>query len=82
MIYIYTRPTCAYCPMVKKYFDMRDVKYKVVDVESHNTSPEQLEEYVKLANKFGYSVPLVLNKNTGDGMCGFDIARLKKLAGI
>ena len=31
-ITIYTTDTCAYCPMVKKYLDNKNIEYDVVNV--------------------------------------------------
>lgn len=72
MIHVYTRPSCAYCPMVKKYLDSKGVQYEVHEAEG--------AEYQALADRYGFTVPLVYNGT--DGMVGFNIARLKALAGL
>lgn len=30
---IYTKPTCAYCDLVKKFLDMKNVAYETIDME-------------------------------------------------
>lgn len=72
MIFIYKRPNCAYCPMVIRYLSHIGVPYRVKEAEG--------DMYINLSQKFGYSVPLVYNDKTDQGMVGYDIARLKKLA--
>lgn len=74
MIKIFTRPSCAYCPQVKRYYDSKKVEYTVFEAEG--------DEYAELSQRFGYTVPLVYNDATGLGMVGFDIMKLKEIAGI
>ena len=71
MIFIYKREKCAYCPMVMKYLDHIGVDYRVRDAEGVT--------YTILAEKYGFSVPLVYNDKTDQGMVGYDIAKLKNL---
>ena len=74
MITVFKRPNCAYCPMVVKYLTHINVEFHVREAEG--------EFYNNLAQKFGVSVPLVYNQETGDGMTGYNIARLKEIAGV
>lgn len=74
MITIYTRPQCAYCPMVKKYFDLKKVQYTVKEAEG--------ELYEQLSRMYGYSVPLIYNDQTNDGTTGYNIPILKRIAGL
>ena len=55
---IYSTPTCAYCKQTKIYLDKKNVPY---EERSALTAPE----YPELANKYGFSVPLVYNGSTG-----------------
>jgi glutaredoxin len=74
MIIVYTRPNCAYCPQVKKYLSHKDVPYRVEEAEGDN--------YTILSEKYGYTVPLVYNDKTDQGMVGYNIGKLKELVGI
>lgn len=40
-ITIFTTNTCAYCAMVKKYLDHKNLKYEVVNLDDH---PERNQE--------------------------------------
>lgn len=71
MIIIYKREGCVYCPQVMKYLDHIHVPYRVEMAEG--------DTYTSLAGKYGYSVPLVYNDKTDQGMVGYHIAKLKEL---
>jgi len=75
MIRIYTTPTCAYCPMVKKYLDMKSIPY-----ESKDALTDPI--YPALANKYGMTVPLIYNTETDQGTVGYNISNLNKIAGL
>lgn len=34
-ITIFTSKTCAYCPMVKRFLDFKNVTYKEIDIDEH-----------------------------------------------
>jgi len=71
---IYTTQTCVYCPMVKKYFDLKNVKYETVDLTNNR------ELHNELAKKYQtVSVPLVVN-DRGSFTTGFNISNLLALA--
>lgn len=74
MIKIFTRPSCAYCPQVKRYYDHVGVKYEVLEAEG--------AEYDALSQRFGFTVPLVFNPDNDQGFCGYNIQRLKDVAGL
>lgn len=42
MITIYKTKRCAYCAQVKKYFDLKGVEYRVVDMDEE---PEALQKW-------------------------------------
>ncbi len=54
-ITIYTRTTCAYCANVKKYLDMKNKTYDVINLDDR---PEMLEEIV--AKSGARTVPIIL----------------------
>ena len=70
MVTIYSTPTCAYCAQVKKYLEMKNISYTE---KSALDSPE----YQDLANRYGYSVPLITYKD--QGMVGYDLPKLIKM---
>ena len=74
MIVIYKRENCAYCPMVMKYLDHIGVPYRVEMAEG--------DDYTILSGKYGYSVPLIYNDKTDQGMVGYNIGKLKELVGL
>lgn len=54
MIKVFTRDGCAYCPVVKKFLDIKKVNFEELPAEG--------DEYMEAVSKFGYtSVPLVVN---------------------
>lgn len=84
MITVYTTPTCAYCPMVKKFLDMHKQEYKVVNLEE---DPEMRQ---KLLEKTGaMTVPITVverydvqhgsNQLVEDFVVGWQPAKLKEL---
>jgi len=55
MITVYTTKTCAYCPMVKKYLDLKKVEYREIDVTEDNQAREMIFK------KYGYrTVPITV----------------------
>lgn len=41
---IYTTPTCAFCPLVKKFLDERGVEYEEVDVSESEEVKKEFKE--------------------------------------
>lgn len=74
MIKLFTRPTCSYCPTVKKYLTNKNKQFTEHLADG--------EEYEKLAQKYGVSVPLIYNEETQDGTTGFNISILNRVAQI
>lgn len=64
MIVVYTRATCAYCPGVKKYLQMKGVEYEERDGDPTDAT------YQAYASKYGSTVPLVIDTETEDGVVG------------
>jgi glutaredoxin 3 len=44
VITVYTTPTCAYCPMVKKYLTSKGVEFNTVDLEADTEQRKRLFE--------------------------------------
>lgn len=61
-ITIYTRTTCAYCVQVKKYLDMKNQTYEVINLDER---PELADEVIKKSGAM--TVPVVTIKDdSGD----------------
>lgn len=72
-IIIYTTPTCAPCRMVCKLYDAKGIKYTKLEASG--------EDYEALTKIYGTHVPLVYNFKTKEGMTGYNIPKLMKVAG-
>lgn len=72
MITVFTRPSCAYCPVLKKYLSMKNIEFVEREAEG--------DEYFKLANKFGVSVPLLISGD--NGLTGFNPSAVNRMLGI
>ena len=73
-ITIFTRTTCAYCPMVKKYLSSKGFEYVVVNLDE---SPERQAEAVALSG--AYTVPVTVITKEDDKrevVIGFNLAKL------
>lgn len=75
MITIYKTPTCAYCPMVAKLFDMKGVKYELVDVSEN---PELRQEIIEKSETM--TVPITVLNDWEDFTIGFQPAKLLAIA--
>lgn len=72
MITVYTTQTCGYCPMVKKYLDVKGVEYNAVDVTDDAEKRQELLEQTGMM-----AVPVTTNGT--DFVVGFKPAELAKL---
>jgi hypothetical protein len=61
---------------VKKYLEMKGVKF-----EEREGDPDSLE-YQNHSAKFGFSVPLVVNTETNEGVTGNNFGRIREIAGV
>lgn len=39
---LYTRPACAYCDLIKKFLNMKGVKYQVIDIETNKVANDKV----------------------------------------
>lgn len=60
-ITIYTRTTCAYCPMVKKYLDAKGKTYTTVNLDEQ---PELTDQVIKMSGAM--TVPITVFQNETD----------------
>lgn len=73
-ITIFTTNTCAYCAMVKKYLDMKDHRYEVVNLDEQ---PERQAEALALSG--AYTVPVTVvtkHDDTREVVVGYNLAKL------
>ena len=73
-ITIFTTNTCAYCGMVKKYLDMKELNYEVVNLDEH---PQRQEEAFKLSGSM--TVPITVVTKVDDSqqvVIGYNLAQL------
>lgn len=75
MITIYKTPTCAYCPMVAKLFDMKGAKYNFVDVSEN---PELRQEVITKSG--AYTVPITVRGDWEEFVVGWNPGKLLALA--
>lgn len=69
---VYTTNTCAYCVIVKKYLDSKQVDYEVINLDDN---PELRQE---LFQKTGaMTVPII--ENNGEYVIGWNPAKLNAL---
>lgn len=59
-ITIYTTNTCAYCAMVKRYFDSKKTPYEVVNLDDH---PERQDEAYRLSGAFTVPITHAVSDN-------------------
>ena len=74
-ITIFTTTHCAYCPMVKKYLDMKGHKYDVVNLDDN---PERNQEAFDLSGG-ALTVPITIITKEDDSkevVVGYNLSRL------
>ena len=74
MITIYKTPTCGYCPMVAKLFDMKGVKYNFVDVSEN---PELRQEVITKSG--AQTVPITVVGDWEKFVVGWQPGKLMEL---
>lgn len=73
-ITIFTRTTCAYCPMVKKWLNAKGFSYDVVNLDEN---PERQAEVVELSGAFTVPVTIVTkDNNKREVVIGYNLAKL------
>lgn len=70
---LYTTTDCAYCPMVKRYLDMKKVQYEVINVDNDTTLRQWLIDTTKMM-----TVP-VLMRDDGEFVVGWNAEKIGKL---
>ncbi|HSX07808.1 MAG TPA: glutaredoxin family protein [Candidatus Saccharimonadales bacterium] len=73
-ITIFTRTTCAYCPMVKKWLNAKGFTYDVVNLDEN---PERQAEVVELSGAFTVPVTIVTKEDDKrEVVVGYNLAKL------
>ena len=73
-ITIFTTNTCADCAMVKKYLDMKNHTYEVVNLDDH---PERQAEALELSGALTVPITVVTKQDdTQNVVVGYNIAQL------
>jgi glutaredoxin 3 len=73
-ITIFTTNTCAYCAMVKKYLDIKNHKYEVVNLDDH---PERQAEALSLSGALTVPVTVVTKEDdTREVIVGYNLSKL------
>ncbi|HET9721904.1 MAG TPA: glutaredoxin [Candidatus Saccharimonadales bacterium] len=73
-ITIFTTNTCTYCRMVKKFLDMKGLKYDVVNLDDH---PERQAEALELSGAL--TVPITVVTKQDDSrhvVVGYNLSQL------
>lgn len=72
MITVFTTKTCAYCKMVKQFFDRKQLAYQTVDLDNNPAMRQQLLE------KTG-AMTVPITESNGKYVIGWKPAELAKL---
>jgi glutaredoxin 3 len=73
-ITVFSTPTCAYCPMVKKWLTSKGLSYEEVDLVEH---PERQQEVLEMSGALTVPVTVVTKQdNTKEVIVGLNLARL------
>lgn len=73
-ITIFTTNTCAYCAMVKKFLDVKQHSYDVVNLDEH---PERQAEALALSGAMTVPVTVVTkHDDSKEVVVGYNLAKL------
>jgi glutaredoxin len=73
-ITIFTTNTCAYCAMVKKYLDMKQHSYDIVNLDEH---PERQAEALALSGALTVPITVVTKQDDSrEVVIGYNLAKL------
>jgi glutaredoxin 3 len=73
-ITIFTTNTCAYCVMVKRYLDVKDHKYEVVNLDEQ---PHRQAEALALSGALTVPVTVVTkHDDSKEVIVGYNLAKL------
>lgn len=73
-ITIFTTNTCAYCAMVKRFLDMKQHKYEVVNLDDH---PERQAEALALSGALTVPITVVTkHDDSREVVIGYNLQKL------
>ena len=73
-ITIFTTNTCAYCAMVKRFLDMKQHQYEVVNLDDH---PERQAEALALSGALTVPITVITKgDDTREVVIGYNLAKL------
>lgn len=73
-IVIYTTNTCAYCVMVKKWLNSKNIEYSEVNLDDH---PERATEPYELTQQNAVPVTVITkDDDSQEVVVGFNLAKL------
>ena len=75
-ITVFTTNTCAYCKMVKKWLDNKNITYKIVNLDEN---PERQKEIYEKSGALTVPVTLVEDDGIEQVIVGFNLARLSSV---
>jgi glutaredoxin len=73
-ITIFTTNTCSYCGMVKRFLDMKGLKYDVVNLDDH---PERQAEALEISGALTVPITVVTKQDDSqEVVVGYNLSRL------
>lgn len=73
-ITIFTTNTCSYCAMVKRFLDMKGMKYEVVNLDEH---PERQAEAISMSGALTVPITIVTKQDDSqEVVIGYNLSRL------
>jgi len=73
-ITIFTTNTCSYCAMVKRFLDMKGMKYEVVNLDEH---PERQAEAISMSGALTVPITIVTKQDDSqEVVVGYNLSRL------
>lgn len=73
-ITIFTTNTCSYCAMVKRFLDMKGMKYEVVNLDEH---PERQAEALSMSGALTVPITVVTKQDDSrEVVVGYNLAQL------
>lgn len=73
-ITIFTTNTCTYCGMVKRFLDMKGLKYQVINLDDN---PERQQEALEISGRLTVPITVVTKEdNSKQVVVGYNLAKL------
>lgn len=73
-ITVFTTNTCAYCVMVKKWLDSKDLSYETVNLDEQ---PERQKEAYEASGQLAVPVTIITKEDdTKEVVVGYNLAKL------